>query len=212
MSTNISTAQQEISEKSDDDGVSLASDADSNSEDDPIVRHARDSVEVAERDYEILDEEEEQEKLLAGENTKGAPAGFFGRRHKGRQADTNKQASRGLRRSRKKRKHVRGGSHDEEGELMYEMEEGGPRSETSSLASSSSTELDKLNLKQSSMSKVRFEAVQHCMKLSRSCTAMENCPLEYCHNINNSLVLATHIRGLQILTQIKFKAKSVPAV
>ena len=178
MSTNISTAQQEISEKSDDDGVSLPSDADSSFEDDPIVRHARNSVEVAEHDHEILDEEEEREKLLAGENTKDAPTGFFGRRHDRRQPDMDKQASRGLCRSRKKRKHVRGGSHDEEGELMYEMEEGGPRSETSSLASSSSTELDKLNLKQSSMSKVRFEAVQQCMKLSEYCTAMENCPLE----------------------------------
>ena len=160
MSTNISVAQQAISEKSSYDGVSIPSDADSDFEGDPIVRHARNSVEVAERDHEILDEEEEREKLLAGENSRDATRGFFSRRHKGGQADMNKQASRGLRRSKKKRKHARGGSRDEEGELMYEMEEGGPTSETSSLASSSSTELDKLNLKQSSMSKVRSEALQ----------------------------------------------------
>ena len=160
MSTNISAAQQEISEKSGDDGVSIPADADSDSEGDPIVRHARNSVEIAEHDHEILDEEEEREKLLAGENTKDAPRGFFSRRHRGGQAGVNKQASRGLRRSRKKMKHARGGSRDEEGELMYEMEEGGPRSETSSLASSSSTELDKLNLRQSTVSKVRSEAVE----------------------------------------------------
>lgn len=166
MSMNISAAQQDISEKSGDDGVSIPSDADSDFEGDPIVRHARNSIEVAEHDHEILNEEEEREKLLAGENTKDATTGFFSRRHKGGQANMNKQASRGLCRSRKKRKHARGGSRDEEGELMYEMEEGGPRSETSSVASSSSTELDKLNLRRSSMSKVRFEAVQNCTELS----------------------------------------------
>ena len=159
MSTNISAAQQEISEKSSDDGVSIPSDADSDFEGDPSVRLARNSVEVAEHDQEILHEEEEREKLLAGETTRDAPRGFFNRRHKGGQGVKNKQASSGLRRSRKKRKHARGGSRDEEGELMYEMEEGGPTSETSSLASSSSTELDKLNLKQSLMSKVRFEVL-----------------------------------------------------
>ena len=156
MSTNISAAQQEISEKSSDDRVSIPSDADSDFEDDPIVRHARNPAEIAERDHEILDEEEEREELLAGESTKDAPRGFFSKRHKGGQADMNKEASRKFRRSRKKKRHARGGSRDEEGELMYEMEEGGPTSETSSLASSSSTELDKLNLKQSLMSKVRL--------------------------------------------------------
>ena len=167
MSMNISAAQQEISEKGGDDGVSIPSDAGSDFEGDPIQRNSRDSIEVAENDHEILDEEEEREKLLAGEKTKDAPRGFFSRRHKGGQADVNKQGSRGLRRSRKRRKQARGGSRDEEGELMYEMEEGGPRSETSSLASSSSTELDKLNLRQSSMSKVRSEAVENCTELSR---------------------------------------------
>ena len=160
MSTNISAAQQEILEKNGDDGASIPSDADSDFEGDPVVRHARNSVEVAEHDHEILDEEEEREKLLAGESTRDAPRSFFGRGHKGGQANMIKQASRGLRQSRKRRKHARGGSRDEEGELMYEMEEGGPTSETSSLASSSSTELDKLNFKQSSTSKVRSEALQ----------------------------------------------------
>ena len=156
MSTNISADQQEISEKSSDDRLSITSDADSDFEGDLVVQHARNSAEIAEHDHEILDEEEEREKLLAGESTGDAPRGFFSKRHKGGQADMNKQVSRKLRRSKKKMRHARGGSRDEEGELMYEMEEGGPTSETSSLASSSSTELDKLNLKQSSMSKVRL--------------------------------------------------------
>lgn len=156
MSTNVSAAQLDISETCSDDRVFIPSDADSDFEDDPIARHARNSAEISERDHEILDEEEEREELLAGKSTKDAQRGFFSKRHKGGQADMNKQASRKLRRSRKKKRHSRGGSRDEEGELMYEMEEGGPTSETSSLASSSSTELDKLNLKQSSMSKVRL--------------------------------------------------------
>ena len=156
MSANISADQQEIPEKNSDDRVSIPSDADSDFEGDPIVRRARNSVEIAEYDHEILDEEEEREKLLAGESTKDAPRGFFSKRHKSGQADLNKEASKKLRRSRKKRRHARGSSRDEEGELMYEMEEGGPTSETSSLAASSSTELDKLNLKQSSISKVRL--------------------------------------------------------
>ena len=155
MSMKTSASQQENLEKGGDDGVSIPSDAGSDFEGDPIEGHSRDSIEVAENDHEILDEEEEREKLLAGENTKDAPRGFFSRRLKSGQTDVNKQASGDLRRSRKRRKHARGGSRDEEGELMYEMEEGGPRSDTSSLASSSSTELDKLNLRQSPMSKVR---------------------------------------------------------
>ena len=153
MSTNISADQQEISEKSSDDRLSITSDADSDFEGDVVVQHARNSAEIAEHDHEILDEEEEREKLLAGESTGDAPRGFFSKRHKGGQADMNKKVSRKLRRSRKKRRHARDGSRDEEGELMYEMEEGGPTSETSSMASLSSTELDKLK---SSMSKVRL--------------------------------------------------------
>ena len=156
MSTNISADQQEIPEKSSDDRVWRPSDAESDFEGDTIARRARNSVEIAEYDHEILDEEEEREKLLAGGSTRDAPKGFFSKRHKSGQADLNKEASRKLRRSRKERRHARGSSRDEEGELMYEMEEGGPTSEKSSLASSSSTELDKLNLKQSSISKVRL--------------------------------------------------------
>ena len=152
---NISVDQQEIPEKSSNDRVSIPSDADSDFEGDPIARRARNSVEIAEHDHKILDEEEEREKLLAGGSTKNAPRSFFSKRHKSGQADLNKEASRKLRQSRKRKRHTRGSSRDEEGELMYEMEEGGPTSETSSLASSSSTELDKLNLKQASMSKVR---------------------------------------------------------
>ena len=160
MSTNIPADQQEISEKGSDDRASISSDADSDFEGDPIARRARNSVEVAEYDHEILDEEEEREKLLTGGSARDGTRGFFSKRHKSGQADLNKEASRKHRRSRKRRRHVRGSSCDEEGELMYEMEEGGPTSETSSLASSSSTELDNLKLKQASMSKVRLSSLQ----------------------------------------------------
>lgn len=134
----------------------LTSDAGSDSEDDPVVKHARNSAEVAEHDRELLAEEEEREKLLTARSTRDNPRGFFNRKGKNNEVDGDggKSSKRRGRKARKSRRNTKGSRHDEEGELMYEMEEGGPRSETSSQASSSSAELDKLNLAHSSMSKV----------------------------------------------------------
>ena len=156
MSTDTPAAQQRNTDKSYDDEASVPSDADSDFEDDPVLLHARNSIEVAEHDREILEEEEEREKLLTGGRAKEAPKGFFSRRHKDERlgGDLSKEGSRKVRRSRKRRKNINGSRHDKEGELMYEMEEGGPISYSSSQASLSSAELDKPDVARSPMSKV----------------------------------------------------------
>ena len=134
-----------------------SSDSESDFETDPVSQHARNSIEIADHDRGLLDEEEEREKLLAaGGAQKSLSKGLFGTRPKDKKPaeialDRNKRRPR---RPRKNRGTKKGRGRDEEGELLYEMEEGGQTYDTSSQASSSSAELDKLNLTHSSMSKV----------------------------------------------------------
>ena len=130
-----------------------SSDAESDFENDPVLQHARTSTEVADHDRGLLDEEEEREKLLA---TPAPSKGLFGRRRReknlaGIELNESKQKSR---RTHKTRREKKGSGKDEEGELLYEMEEGGETYDTSSQASSSSAELDKQSLPYHSMSKV----------------------------------------------------------
>ena len=138
------------------DDLSTHSDADSDFENDPVIRNARSSVEVAEHDQELLEEEEEREKLLTAGKSDEAPRGFFGRRRKNGHPHPlgEEKIRRKSGRSRRKKRADHRSSHDEEGELMYEMEEGGPKGDISSQASSSSLELDKLTFTHSSISKV----------------------------------------------------------
>ena len=134
-----------------------SSDAESDYGNDPVSQHARNSTEIAEYDRGLLDEEEEREKLLAAGGTQKAPSkGFFGRRQKDQKPAEIEldESKRKPRRSHKTRREKKGSGKDEEGELLYEMEEGGETYDTSSQASSSSAELDKLNSTHSSMSKV----------------------------------------------------------
>lgn len=165
MSTTTPTAQErDLREGYRDE----SSDPESDFENDPVAQHARTSTELAQHDRGLLDEEEEREKLLAAGGVQPAPSkGFFGRRHRdGEPAGTelNKNKRR-LRRSHKTRRGKKRGNKDEEGELLYEMEEGGKSYDTSSQASSSSGELDKLNLAHSSMSKVIEMYMAHATKL-----------------------------------------------
>ena len=130
-----------------------ASDAESDFENDPVLQHARNSTEVAEYDRGLLNEEEEREELLASP----APSkGLFGRRRREKklaEIELN-ESKRKSRRPHKTRREKKGSGKDEEGELLYEMEEGGETYDTSSQASSSSAELDKQNVAYHSMSKV----------------------------------------------------------
>lgn len=156
MPQDTSPAQPNTEEKRYQDISPLTSDEDSGLEDDSVDRHARNSDEVADYDRELLGEEDEREKLLAAESTTAFP----GSRGKGRKDDTSyrsgdQQSKRRPYKSANTRRKPRLSSHDEEGKLMYEMEEGGPKSETSSQASSSSAELNKLGPAHGSMSKVR---------------------------------------------------------
>ena len=118
----------------------LSSDVDS--DDDPVARHATNSTEITRKDNDILREEEERENLLIRNEGQDARArkGFMNRTF-GNQESRGLQKKRTIRRQRR-----RHGSNDEDKELMYEMEEGGPYSPASSQASMSSSELDKMNL------------------------------------------------------------------
>ena len=151
-----------------------SSDAESDFENDPVSQHARSSIEIAEHDRGLLDEEEEREKLLAAGGAQKVPSkGFFDRRKKDKKLEEIElnENERKRRRSHKTRREKKGGGKDEEGELLYEMEEGGDTYDTSSQASSSSADLDKLNLAHSSMSKVIFRVHDYWKKAHASLTA-----------------------------------------
>lgn len=160
MSSSTPTVQEEDLKE---DYRDESSDAESDFENDAVSQHARNSTEIAEHDRGLLDEEEEREKLLtAGDAQKVPSKGFFGRRRKDKkpaeiELNENKRKPR---RSHKTRREKKGSGKDEEGELLYEMEEGGESYDTSSQASASSAELDKLNLTHSSISKVINELDQ----------------------------------------------------
>lgn len=123
-----------------------SSDAGSDFEQDSISKHVLGSAEIAEHDHRLLDEEEEREKLLATRSTQKTPSqGFFGRRQEGKRPaeDERNEKEQRRRRPHKTRREKKGSSKDEEGELLYEMEEGDETYDTSSQASSSSADLGK---------------------------------------------------------------------
>ncbi|KAL8933132.1 MAG: hypothetical protein Q9216_006509 [Gyalolechia sp. 2 TL-2023] len=114
----------------------------SDSEDEQFLRNTRTSTEVADHDRQVLFEEEEREELLTEKRLKGNRSFFsrIGGSEVGSQDHAGKIRHPRVHKARK-RKGVRG--TEEMGDLLYEMEEGGPKEETSSQASSSSIELDK---------------------------------------------------------------------
>ena len=132
--------------------------SDADSDNDPIARSARDSAERAEHDHMLLDEEEEREKLLLGESrSKPVRQSFFSKNGPSEGAASRK-------RGHKKRKGRRRGetARDQDGELMFEMEEGGPLTPLSDISSqdpASSTALDKLRLQGRHPSKVCLECL-----------------------------------------------------
>ncbi len=131
----------------DDDAASLrsASDQDSDSEDDQVLQGAQSSLEIAEHDRSLLKEEEEREKLLTGDSAgKGLRRIFSGPHSNGSKVKIGRQERRTQRRQdRRAARRKKRGRNDEEGELMYEMEEGGLRDDASSASSNSSSEMDR---------------------------------------------------------------------
>ncbi|KAI4175267.1 MAG: hypothetical protein LQ343_001803 [Gyalolechia ehrenbergii] len=114
----------------------------SDSDDERFLRNTRTSTELADHDRQVLFEEEEREELLTETRSKGNRS-FFSRKG-GSQARSRDDVGRVTRpRVHKGRKRKADRGIEETGELLYEMEEGGPKEETSSQASSSSIELDK---------------------------------------------------------------------
>lgn len=113
----------------------------SDSEDDQVTHGAQTSLELAEFDRCVLEEEEDREKLLGSQSCgQGVRAIVKGGNSHGSQVRIGRRERRRRRKAAKGRK---GGKDDEQGELMYEMEEGGRKDDASSESSGSSSELDK---------------------------------------------------------------------
>ncbi|EAW14238.1 alkaline phosphatase family protein [Aspergillus clavatus NRRL 1] len=125
----------------DDDASSLRSlsEQDSDSEDDEFLRRPRTTLELAEHDRTVLDEEEEMERLLTRSGpTHGLRRIFSPNGSSVKIGKYERTRERRAHDAERRRRHAGG---DESGELMYEMEEGYRESE-SSLLSGSSSELD----------------------------------------------------------------------
>ena len=105
--------------------------------------------EPTEHDRTVLEEEEQQEKLLT--ESRNRPG--RGISNDEVPLEQRRRARRKERRRLRKSKRRENGSADEEGKLMYEMEEGGSRDNLSS-SSSSSLELDHSKYTPSSISTV----------------------------------------------------------
>lgn len=121
----------------DNDASSLRSpsEQDSDSEDDEFLRHPRSTFELAQHDRSVLDEEDEMEKLL----TRRSPAHGL-RRIFSPSASSVRIGKKERRRARREARQTRRERVSEEGELMYEMEEG--FRDLDSLMSRSSSDLD----------------------------------------------------------------------
>lgn len=104
-------------------------------------RKSFNSIELADHDRQLLLEEDEREELLTTDPLNGHRSIFGISKNKHMRKDRKQSAPR--QRSHKARKRKQG-TTNEEGELLYKMEAGGVKDDTSSQASSSSTELDKL--------------------------------------------------------------------
>jgi hypothetical protein len=137
MTRKMDRQEYEKLDQADADNEHLAdSNAESEDEADP-----RTPGEVRRHDEETLTAEEEAERLLTGGADRGASrGGRGGRRRDGNDGTFNEKRHT----KRRKRRAARGG---EEGELMYEMEEGGPRS-SSAESSGNSSEVDMATLGQ----------------------------------------------------------------
>lgn len=144
----------------------------SDSEDDQVLSGANSAREPVEHDRELIREEEERENLLSGSKSSEKHT-FFGRskKAKGFTPPTSQRARRKVSHKNKKQKH--NVASDEEGELMYEMEEGGPASGVSSRVSTSSVDLDKPKLDLSISNKVthRIPRKAGIFQTEISCTA-----------------------------------------
>ncbi|SPN99740.1 related to nucleotide diphosphatase [Cephalotrichum gorgonifer] len=146
----------------DDDASSLhsRSDQDTDSDDDELQMRARDSKELRAHDRIMLMEEEEVEKLVTKSRHRRPqggsgfnPLSMFSRKKRGAidtpsntssdDVTTEKRRSRLARRHEKRERLKEQAEHGEDGELMYEMEEGGMKDGSST--GESSEDLDEID-------------------------------------------------------------------
>lgn len=122
----------------DNDAASLRSpsEQDSDSDDDEFLRHPRSTLELSQHDRSVLEDEDELEKLL----TRTGPALGL-RRIFSPNGSSVRIGKRERRRARREARLSRRERVSEEGELMYEMEEGLGDDDNSSLMSGSSVDL-----------------------------------------------------------------------
>jgi len=120
------------------DAASVHSDHELHSDDDGESDAGRDTLELAERDRELLASEDEREELVSGGSTRGPIKKIFDR---ARGSNSEKLSEKmGKRKSRKGRRRRR----EEESELMYEMEEGGKPPSSGPSRDSSESDLQRL--------------------------------------------------------------------
>ncbi|KAI9825292.1 MAG: hypothetical protein M1832_001326 [Thelocarpon impressellum] len=138
-----------LARRDDDSGsIRSVSEQDSDTDDDQVLEGAQNSLEIAEHDRSVLEQEEEREKLLvAGESPTGLGRIFSGGFSNGSRVKVGKRQRRKEKRREKRRsKRERSRGDGEDGALMYEMEEGGLRSDDSSVSSDASSDLDRRKL------------------------------------------------------------------
>ena len=123
----------------DNDASSLRSpsEQDSDSDDDELLRQPRSTLELSKHDRSVLEAEDELEKLL----TRSGPAHGL-RRIFSPSGTSVRIGKKERRRARREARLSRRERVSEEGELMYEMEEGLGDDDTSSLMSGSSVDDD----------------------------------------------------------------------
>lgn len=123
-------------------------------QDDSLSTHSRSDTEdesaykshefsgVRGSDRELLQQEEEREKLLSTRKHDDGRSGVLGS-----PSHSEREARRKLRRTKKSRARGKARS-DEKSKLMYKMEEGGLKDDASSQSSSSSLDLDRMKPEQ----------------------------------------------------------------
>lgn len=133
----------------------LSTDSQFDTEEDENDCDPKDFLRVRDNDRELLQQEEEREKLLT-----------FGKQHEDRGgAHDGRRSLRNSHRRRKRRP-------AEEADPMYEMEEGSFKDERSSQASSSSLELDTIQVKPRSVSDVGLALFGRIFRANLSCLSV----------------------------------------
>lgn len=141
----------------DESSIRSLSEQDSDSEDDEFIQANHSSLELAQHDRQVLEEEEELEKLLTKSNPAPGLRRIFSPNDKFDQQSVRigkKERRRRRREERRVLQRKQHGKSDEEGILLHEMEEGGFKDDTSSTSSTRSSEVDRAELDNYSSSKV----------------------------------------------------------